>query len=64
MHLLAEGVAGVACGLGDIFLTAAIDEDGAQRIVEALGSIRGLEEEQASRCVVHNGLRGCESFGW
>jgi hypothetical protein len=64
MHLLAEGVEGVASGLSDIFLTAAVDEDGAQRIIEALGIIRGLEEEKASGCVVHNGLPGCESFGW
>jgi hypothetical protein len=64
MHLLAEGSEGVAEALGDNLLTAAIDEDGVQGFVEALGSTGGLEEEKASGCVVHNGLLGCESFRW
>jgi hypothetical protein len=62
MHLLAEGIEGVAKALGDILLTAAIDKDGMQSLVETLGSMGGLEEEKASGCIVHNGLPVCESF--
>jgi hypothetical protein len=62
MHLLAEGSEGIAEALGDILLTAAIDEDGVQGLVEALGIIGGLEEEKASGCVVHNGLPGVSHF--
>jgi hypothetical protein len=64
MHLLAEGVEGVAETLGNLLLTAAIDEDGVQGFVQTLGLTGRLEEETASVCVVHNGLRECESFRW
>ena len=62
MHLLAEGIAGIAEALSDLLLTRAIDKDGVQGFVEPLGLMGGLEEEKASGGVVHNGLRGCESF--
>ena len=62
MDVLAEGVEAIAEALGSILLTGAIDEHRAQRFVEALASARGLEEEQLTRCVVHNGIPGCESF--
>jgi hypothetical protein len=62
MHLLAEGVEGVAEAFGNVLLTATIDEDGPQGFVEALTAAGGLEEETATRCVVHNGFPGCESF--
>jgi hypothetical protein len=62
MHLLAEGSERVAETLGDLLLTAAIHEDGVEGFVEALGSSGGLEKEEASGGVVHNGLQGCESF--
>src|SRR5947207_10588328 len=61
-HLLAEGVEAEAEALGGILLTAAIDEDGVQGFVEALGIAGGLEEEEATKCVVHNDLPGCEPF--
>jgi hypothetical protein len=62
MHLLAEGVDAESEALGDVLLAAAVDEDGAQGLVEALGRVRGLEEEEAARCVVHNDVPGYESF--
>jgi uncharacterized protein YidB (DUF937 family) len=63
-HLLAEGVEAEPEALGGILLTAAIDEDGVQGFVEALRSAGGLDEEEATKCVVHNGLLRCEPFRW
>jgi hypothetical protein len=64
VDLLAEGGEAEAEAVGDVLLAAAIDEDGVQGLVEALGLAGGLKEEEATRCVVHNGLPGCESFWW
>jgi hypothetical protein len=64
MDLLAEGGEAEAEAVGDVLLAAAIDEDGMQGLVEPLGIAGGLEEEAATRGVVHNGLPGCESFVW
>jgi hypothetical protein len=64
MDLLAEGGEAEAEAVGDVLLAAAIDEDGMQGLVEPLGIAGGLEEEEATRCVVHNGLPGCESLVW
>jgi hypothetical protein len=63
VYLLAEGVEGVAETLGDLLLPGAIDKDGVQGFVEALGLMSGLEEEKASGCVVHNGLGDVSHFG-
>jgi hypothetical protein len=62
MHLLAEGVEAEAETLGDILLRAAIDENGAKGFVEALAIAWRLDEEEATRGVVHNGIPRCESF--
>ena len=64
MDLLAEGGEAEAEAIGHVHLAAAIDEDGVQGLVEPLGLAGGLEEEEATRCIVHNGLPGCESFVW
>jgi hypothetical protein len=64
MDLLAEGGEAEAEAIRHVFLAAAIDEDGMQGLVQALGIAGGLKEEEATRCVVHNGLPGCESFLW
>jgi hypothetical protein len=64
VDLLAEGSEAEAEAVSDVLLAAAIDEDGVQGLVEALGLAGGLEEEKATSCVVHNGLPGCESFLW
>lgn len=43
MHLLAEGVVGIAEALCDLLLRAAIDEDGVQGLVQTLGFSGRLE---------------------
>jgi len=63
MDLLAEGIEAEAEALGDVLLAAVVEEDGAEGLVEALGVVGGLGEEEATRHVVHNGTPGCESFG-
>lgn len=63
-YLLAEGIEAEAEALGGILLTAAIDEDGVQRFVEALRGAGGLDEEEATKCVVHNDLPRCEPLRW
>ena len=63
-HLLAKGVEAEAKALGNILLATTFDEDGAQSFVQALGVVRRSEEEIATRCIVHNGMLGCESFRW
>ena len=64
MDLLAEGGKAEAEAVGHVLLAAAIDEDGVQGLVEPLGIAGGVKEEEATSCVVHNGLPGCESFVW
>ena len=61
-HVLAEGVEAQSEALGDILLATAVEEDGAQGLVEALRRVGGVEEERATRGVVHNQVPGCESF--
>src|SRR5207249_2659046 len=59
--LLTEGGVVVAEAVGDVLLPAAVDEDGAESLVEALGVSVGLKEETAGRGVVHHGSPGCDS---
>src|SRR5262249_32091436 len=63
------GGVGVAEAVGDILLATALDADGAEGLVEALGGGAGLEEEAAVRGVVHRGVpewdsRAGRSGGW
>ena len=62
MHLLTEGIEAEAETRGDILLTSTVDEHGAEGFVEALGIACRLPEEEAARCVVHNGIPRCESL--
>jgi len=62
MHLPAEGVEAVAEAFGGVLLATAIDEDGAEGLVEALGVVGGLEEEEATRGVVPADVPGCEAL--
>jgi hypothetical protein len=62
VNLLAEGGEAVAEALGDDLLATAIDEDSAEGLVEALGIVGGLEEEKATRGVVHTSVPGCEAL--
>jgi hypothetical protein len=57
---LTEGSRGVTEALGDILLAAVIDEDGAQSLVLTLERAGGLEEEEATRSIVHGGGLQCE----
>jgi hypothetical protein len=61
--VLAEGVEAEAEALGDILLATAVEEDGTQGLVEALGRVGGVEEERATRGVVHNRVPGVNHFG-
>jgi hypothetical protein len=63
-HSLAEGIEAEAEAPGGILPTAAIDEDGVPCFVEALRVAGGLEEEEATKCVVHNDLPRCEPLRW
>src|SRR5262249_53274345 len=56
MDLLAEGVVAEAEAFGDVLLASAIDEDGAERLVETLRVVCGLEEEKATSGIVHGGI--------
>ena len=62
MDLLAEGVEAEAEALGRVFLAAAINEDGAEGLVQALGVAGGLEEEKATKGVVHAHIPACEAL--
>jgi hypothetical protein len=59
---LAKGVVVVAELLGGVLLGEAVEKDGAQRLVLALGGTGGLLEELLAACVVHNRGSGCESI--
>jgi hypothetical protein len=63
MDLLAEGVEVVAEAVGDVLLAAALDEDGAERLVEALGVVGGLLEEEATSGIVHGSIPGVRDYG-
>jgi hypothetical protein len=58
---LAEGGVVVAEAFGYVLLAAALDTDGAEGLVEALGVGAGLQEEEAARGVVHQGGPECDS---
>jgi hypothetical protein len=62
MSVLAEGSETIAEAFGNVLLPTAIDEDGPESFVEALGIGRGLEEEKATRIVVHASVPECEAF--
>jgi hypothetical protein len=62
LDLLAEGIEAQAERFGRVLLATAIDEDRAEGFVEALGVVGGLQEEKATRVVVHASVSGCEEF--
>ncbi len=62
MDLLAEGIETEAEAFRDVLLATAIDEDGTEGFVEALGVVSGLEEEKAIRGVVHGFVPACEAL--
>jgi hypothetical protein len=53
--VLAKGGVAIAEAFGNVLLAAALDTDGAEGLVQALGVGSRLEEEAASRGVVHPG---------
>jgi hypothetical protein len=59
--LLAEGGVAVTAAVGNLFLAAALDEDGAEGLVEALGVRSGLKEVATRHGVVHVGAPKCDS---
>jgi hypothetical protein len=59
---LAEGGVVVAKAVGDVLLAAALDDDGAEGLVEALGVGSRLKKEVAGSGVVHGGVPGCDSW--
>jgi hypothetical protein len=59
---LAKGVVAVAELLGGVLLRKAVEKDGAQGLVLALGGAGGLLKEELAACVVHNRGSGCESI--
>jgi hypothetical protein len=62
MDVLAKSSIAVTEAFGDILLPTAIDKNGAEGFVESLGITGGLEEEKATRMVVHSGAHACELF--
>src|SRR5262249_17426169 len=58
--LLAEGGVAEAEAVSDVLLAAALDDDGAEGLVEALGRCGRAQEEGAGRGVVHRGAPGCD----
>jgi uncharacterized protein (DUF697 family) len=62
VYELTEGVVGVAETLGGILLGKAAVEDGAERLVLALGGTGGPIEEVLAEGVVHARGSGCEAF--
>jgi hypothetical protein len=62
MDLLAEGIKTEAEAFRDVLLATAIDEDSAEGFVEALRIASGLEEEKATRGVVHGIVPACEAL--
>jgi hypothetical protein len=61
--VLAEGVEAEPEVLSDVLLAGAVEEDGTQGLVEALGRVGGVEEERATRRAVHNRSPGVNHFG-
>lgn len=55
MDELAKGGVAVAEALGGVRLGEAVEKDGAERLVLALGGTRGLLEKVLAARVVHNG---------
>lgn len=53
MDLLAKGSKAEAEAFGDVLLPAAVEENSTQGFVEALGIVGRVEEETATRGVIH-----------